>query len=770
MAKFENLSVDVKKLMSIPIAQRVQVAGSAAGSDIFGSMTPSQIAMLFPKYYWNKVPSLEGAISGRQNRTGGTGGTTRYEGGAFDSSGGTATQAPAKPPVPLSVFERIQQKAYGGLKGGASGVSRQVPQAGRAFLRTLSGKGLEGADYNVIVGGKRFKDFSRHPNEVGVVTAQGPSTAAGRYQFTVTTWRDMQRQYPGEFEDFSPESQDKAAWYLARDDYRKYTKRDLDADLQSKDPEIIRNIGRTLSGRWSSLEGGVHQGSGAKDFTSNYLKNYQSEIEADASTINNDDTAIPEGENRYTNGETDTGIRDGDPAAVSPVPQVFNPELLNEPMKETWDGLTEAQRAEVQSLIEKGLISVEDVNRIAEEHKGESATTVASRIGEIGDNVIEKQQEVAGVRRGEIQTGLKESLSYAAEQAGDDRFKVEVVVTSGGQRMHGAEGATGSHRHDDGGAADFNAYLIDRETNERILLDPRSADHRPYLSKLTTEFSRVHPDAGVGALYMDDPTKIHFGGDDVSRHGGRARGPVAYDGPDWFRESHQQGVVQRSQDLQEGRNVLENWKQSKIEQAAKSIQSPAEAPPEPEPTNKHNTPEGTDTGLRDAPPPEQAPTVPPEQKIMPQLNDTAVPYEDLTVPKLKQGGEFDVPNKSPVDDDLMVSDKQGNPLAMTKSDEVSVPTQDGMKVLSPRQREDHDKIKQIEKIADEDPADDEPTDRSAKPAQPTGQPIQAQPTGQQKETPNSGEVADFGNPKYPDTFMRAMNRGTLGKPYGHYES
>ena len=71
----------------------------------------------------------------------------------------------------------------------------------------------EGADYDVIVGGRqKITDYTTHPNVVGLRTADGPSTAAGKYQITGTTYRDMA---PGAgVTDFSPASQDKIALAL----------------------------------------------------------------------------------------------------------------------------------------------------------------------------------------------------------------------------------------------------------------------------------------------------------------------------------------------------------------------------------------------------------------------------------------------------------------------------------------------------------------------------------------------------------------------------
>ena len=76
------------------------------------------------------------------------------------------------------------------------------------FLNFL-GK-AEGAGYDTIVGGRqKITDYTSHPNIVGLRTADGPSTAAGKYQITGTTYRDMAPVVG--VNDFSPESQDKIA-------------------------------------------------------------------------------------------------------------------------------------------------------------------------------------------------------------------------------------------------------------------------------------------------------------------------------------------------------------------------------------------------------------------------------------------------------------------------------------------------------------------------------------------------------------------------------
>jgi muramidase (phage lysozyme) len=81
----------------------------------------------------------------------------------------------------------------------------------RAFL-DLIGKS-EGANYNILFGGKTFSDYSKHPNIV--ISASGyNSTAAGKYQFLYKTWRPIQLAL--NLPDFSPNSQDLACIQLLK--------------------------------------------------------------------------------------------------------------------------------------------------------------------------------------------------------------------------------------------------------------------------------------------------------------------------------------------------------------------------------------------------------------------------------------------------------------------------------------------------------------------------------------------------------------------------
>ncbi len=106
-----------------------------------------------------------------------------------------------------------------------------MPAHQRAFLNAVS-DGESGGAYDVRYSPKGGVTFdaatNRHPRIFEAGPA-GPSSAAGRYQFTWTTWRDI----AGADTPFSAENQDQYAWNLATRDYRARTGRDLDADLQS---------------------------------------------------------------------------------------------------------------------------------------------------------------------------------------------------------------------------------------------------------------------------------------------------------------------------------------------------------------------------------------------------------------------------------------------------------------------------------------------------------------------------------------------------------
>lgn len=102
-------------------------------------------------------------------------------------------------------------------------------------------KARRGGGYDVMFGGGRFKDFSRHPDTV-VATESFPrgSAAAGRYQFMPGTYAGAQRALG--LRGFTPQEQDLAAIYLMK-------QRGVDP---TKDPISAQTIAK-LAPEWASL-------------------------------------------------------------------------------------------------------------------------------------------------------------------------------------------------------------------------------------------------------------------------------------------------------------------------------------------------------------------------------------------------------------------------------------------------------------------------------------------------------------------------------------
>lgn len=121
-----------------------------------------------------------------------------------------------------------------------------------AFLNAIAGPESAGK-YNIRYGGigspgVTFNDFSRHPNVLETTKEGQKSSAAGRYQFTGTTWNNVSREMG--IADFRPENQDHAALYLARQVYKKQTGEDLDQELKSNgvSEKVINALGSTWRG------------------------------------------------------------------------------------------------------------------------------------------------------------------------------------------------------------------------------------------------------------------------------------------------------------------------------------------------------------------------------------------------------------------------------------------------------------------------------------------------------------------------------------------
>ncbi|MFN8681686.1 hypothetical protein ACDP63_11165 [Paracoccus sp. P2] len=134
-------------------------------------------------------------------------------------------------------------QATGGRIDSWTFAATDLPPEAYALLGTISG--TESPDYQTLNGGEKFSDLRDHPRRKG---QGGTTTAAGRYQFVQGTW-DRVAGANG-FDDFSPANQDRGAWWLAQQDYKANTGRDLSADLNAGRYDLVR---KGLGSTWEGL-------------------------------------------------------------------------------------------------------------------------------------------------------------------------------------------------------------------------------------------------------------------------------------------------------------------------------------------------------------------------------------------------------------------------------------------------------------------------------------------------------------------------------------
>ena len=267
--------------------------------------------------------------------------------------------------------DRVHPASYTGLLGGAAvprapgaittgpaaNIDSSIPPEGRALLATIGGPEA-GGQYNVRYGGAHFDGYADHPRIKQAIESGpnkgGMSDAAGRYQFLGSTWDEAKKALG--LTDFSPASQDKAAWWLAQRDYHAKTGGDLTAALKSGDPEKLAGVAQALHGTWTSLPGGIEEGTTSGKFAASYSAALQGK---GASTIASREPASysarpvatsPDAapESLETTKPTDAAFTPPTPPALQPPPPPQTPE-------DVVNAIYDQQSAALAHLKEMGL-------------------------------------------------------------------------------------------------------------------------------------------------------------------------------------------------------------------------------------------------------------------------------------------------------------------------------------------------------------------------------------------------------------------------------
>jgi muramidase (phage lysozyme) len=171
--------------------------------------------------------------------------------------GGTPKGEDAEARAAGTAAQGAYDKGGGGLREGRSAavgdpVSTDMAPHQRAFLNAVAAP-ESGGEYDRMYAGMGrdvpptyFEGYDQHP-DISAPGPAGPSTAAGRYMFTKSTW---DRMGGGAFD---PANQDKRAWELAKQDYAERTGgRDLDKELRTNG--FTPQIASTLSPTWTGFK------------------------------------------------------------------------------------------------------------------------------------------------------------------------------------------------------------------------------------------------------------------------------------------------------------------------------------------------------------------------------------------------------------------------------------------------------------------------------------------------------------------------------------
>jgi len=158
----------------------------------------------------------------------------------------------------------VEQTAlgYGAVGDGSTGddvVAAGLLPQDRAVLNVIAAN--EAPNYNVWNGGSTFEGYEDHP--AATSKAPGQSTAAGRYQFILGTWRaasaSYEQKYGVKVPDFSPEWQDRVALHWAETQFNRHhtgkTFREILAGGNPQELLTIRDVlGKPRSANPNDLE------------------------------------------------------------------------------------------------------------------------------------------------------------------------------------------------------------------------------------------------------------------------------------------------------------------------------------------------------------------------------------------------------------------------------------------------------------------------------------------------------------------------------------
>lgn len=490
---FGNLTVDFRQLSNIPVRDRAALARSPQASEIFGNLTPTEIAALFPDYYKKFIP----AATGSGLASGLSGGTTPYSPpvstGSAPSAPGTAPPiVPAGPKVPVFVDEILKKgDVETNIKTPKGKLGLYRPQYALTdadlsdeVIRTVAGEAYmsskEGVDavINVMLNRVGSKEYG---SNLAAVARQGHGTKAVQFEgYNKGKPTEKQAEYireririlasGAEPDNTYGANEFRADWYVFGEGKGKPFYRD--AEKQG-----FVNIGGNIFAARGNYSG-PYQGY-SKDEVQKRLEEASKEIAETIPGTEASDTALPTSE---------TGVipfEQGPATTVQPELQSFDPKILEKypNLKDYYDNATADEKKLLETAITR--IGSTGVQEIMEKHPSASAEAVTDTIVRESDktatNVSDmvnqdpltfwKQRNPQGARIEDLdietlRTSMMAAMKLEADMAAQGKPKrVEIYGPSSGVRNE-ISGSRHSVPFKD--ALDIAIYDVDPNTGEKL--------------------------------------------------------------------------------------------------------------------------------------------------------------------------------------------------------------------------------------------------------------------------------------------------------------
>lgn len=441
---FGNLTVDFRQLSRVPVRDRVALARSPQASEIFGNLTPTEIAALFPDYYKKFIPQGGESMAAGMTGAGFTGTGTGT--GTATSTGYTGTTTtPAGPTRPGYVDEII--KAVNPTSAPSSvGAGVSDPRV-KKLLGIISSAEGTSSSYDIQYGYQNLKreQAGGKPltqmtiNEVRQLMMNTPKNkrAMGKYQFVPDTFDEVVGQMGLKGDElFDPQMQDRMIIQRLK------SKRGLEDYLSGKitKEQFSQNLAYEFASFPSIAHGGRAAYGGVGENTSTPrigLSTILDELEAiRLMPAEEPATALPgTGAIDPTKPASETGIiplEQGQTATVLPQVQSFDAIITQYPQLNEWyKTATEEEKSMFKDAVVK--LPPEKLKSIMDRHPQKTADLAVTQIGQ---TVTEKEQslqvalenkEIVPISHGQSDTFISRS-SKGVINAGIDKIDSRLVT------------------------------------------------------------------------------------------------------------------------------------------------------------------------------------------------------------------------------------------------------------------------------------------------------------------------------------------------------